>query len=67
MLPIEVKAGTIGKMKSLRLFMQKKGLTKGLRCSLENFGVLNIENEAQPMEILIVPAYAIGRFGTVIT
>ncbi|MDE6866259.1 MAG: ATP-binding protein, partial [Muribaculaceae bacterium] len=30
-LPIEVKAGTSGKMKSLRLFMQKKNLTYAVR------------------------------------
>ena len=56
MLPIEVKAGTSGKMKSLRLFMQKKSLTKGVRCSLENFGGLNIENEPVQREIFIVDA-----------
>lgn len=63
-LPVEVKAGTSGKMKSLRLFLQKKELKKGLRCSLENFGSLIIETEKELKEILIIPAYAIGRFGT---
>lgn len=38
--PIEVKAGTSGKMKSLRLFMNRKGLSAGIRSSLENFGLL---------------------------
>ena len=41
-LPIEVKAGTSGKMKSLRLFMQKKNLNHAVRTSLENFGSLEI-------------------------
>ena len=63
-LPVEVKAGTSGKMKSLRLFMQKKELSVGLRCSLENFGSLRIETEKGEKEILIIPAYAIGRYGT---
>ena len=38
--PIEVKSGIIGKMKSLRLFMRRKHLLYGKRCSLENFGML---------------------------
>ncbi|MBD5289916.1 MAG: ATP-binding protein [Bacteroides sp.] len=63
-LPLEVKAGTSGKMKSLRLFMEKKNLTTGLRCSLENFGRLEISNGNSPAEILIIPAYAISRYGT---
>lgn len=63
-LPVEVKAGTSGKMKSLRLFMQKKELRLGLRCSLENFGSIGIETEKGKKEILIIPAYAIGRYGT---
>ena len=37
-LPIEVKAGTRGGMKSLWQFMREKKLTTAIRCSLENFG-----------------------------
>ena len=37
-LPVEVKAGTQGGMKSLWLFMREKKLTEVVRCSLENFG-----------------------------
>lgn len=37
-LPVEIKSGVTGKMKSLRLFMQKKHILKAKRCSLENFG-----------------------------
>ena len=37
-LPIEVKAGTQGGMKSLWIFMREKHLTEAVRCSLENFG-----------------------------
>ncbi|MGM9707780.1 MAG: ATP-binding protein [Prevotella sp.] len=36
-IPVEVKAGVTGKMKSLRLFMRRKHLLLGKRCSLENF------------------------------
>lgn len=63
-LPIEVKAGTSGKMKSLRLFMNKKNLTAGIRTSLENFGLLEIsdnDDAGQPVKraIGILPLYAL--------
>ena len=47
MLPIECKAGTSGKMKSLRVFMKQKHLTDAIRCSLENFSLL--ENQEKTM------------------
>ena len=54
--PIEVKAGTKGAMQSLRLFMDEKRCTKGIRTSMENFGILeNIE---------IFPMYAIANIAT---
>lgn len=37
-LPVEIKAGTQGGMKSLWMFMREKRLTDAIRCSLENFG-----------------------------
>lgn len=52
-LPLEIKAGTSGSMKSLHTFMQAKGLTRGLRSSLENFGALE--------QIEILPLYALGN------
>ena len=62
-LPIECKAGTSGKMKSLRVFMRQKHLTDAIRCSLENFSLL--ENEDKKDEnalrrIAINPLYAIS-------
>lgn len=60
-LPIEVKSGTSGKMKSLRLFMQKKGIKTAVRTSLENFNVLNFDDNGTVREIDIVPIYAIGN------
>lgn len=65
-LPIEVKAGTSGKMKSLRLFMKKKGVTVGIRTSLENFGHIDIsdtDNTGQPIRrvIGILPLYAVWQ------
>ncbi|MDE6270441.1 MAG: ATP-binding protein [Muribaculaceae bacterium] len=63
-LPIEVKAGTSGKMKSLRLFMNRKGLMAGIRSSLENFGLIEVEDaddKGQPIRraIGILPLYAV--------
>lgn len=63
-LPIEVKAGTSGKMKSLRVFMNKKGLQAGIRSSLENFGRLEVadtDDNGQPVKrvIGILPLYAV--------
>ena len=39
-LPIECKSGTSGKMKSLHYFMKQKHLSYAIRCSLENFALL---------------------------
>lgn len=58
-LPIEVKSGTSGKMKSLRMFMESKKLSIAIRTSLENFNVLNVDDN---MKILIVPLYAITNY-----
>ena len=38
--PIECKAGTSGKMKSLYEFMRQKHLTEAVRCSMENFSAI---------------------------
>jgi predicted AAA+ superfamily ATPase len=53
--PLEVKAGTSGKMKSLRIFMEKKKITRAIRCSLENFS--RLENDG----IDIIPLYALSN------
>lgn len=50
-MPIEVKSGSKGSMQSMRLFMQQKGLARGIRTSLENFCVYD--------DILLYPLYAI--------
>lgn len=65
-IPIEVKAGTSGKMKSLRLFLNKKGLTVGIRSSLENFDILELSDtdgggQLQRRTIAILPLYAVWR------
>lgn len=62
-LPVEVKAGTQGGMKSLWLFMREKGLVEAVRCSLENFGTFNYtdnEDKAAVRHVRIFPLYAIS-------
>lgn len=56
-LPIEVKSGTSGKMKSLRMFMENRSLKVGVRTSLENFGILT--DASSGSSIVIIPLYAI--------
>jgi uncharacterized protein len=52
-IPIEVKAGTTGKMKSLHLFLDEKQSKIGIRTSLENFGSYN--------QITTMPLYSLGQ------
>ena len=63
-LPIECKAGTSGKMKSLHVFMRQKHLTEAIRCSLENFSQLenqDRQDENAIRRITINPLYAISN------
>lgn len=59
-LPIEVKSGGSGKMKSLRMFMDSRQLSRGIRTSLENFG--QISSADGLTAICIIPLYAIYNF-----
>jgi hypothetical protein len=62
-LPIEVKAGTQGGMKSLWLFMREKKLSEAIRCSLENFGAFDYcDKEANNTmrHVRICPLYALS-------
>jgi uncharacterized protein len=52
-IPIEVKSGKRGPMKSMHLFLQEKKSEYGIRCSAENFG--SFEN------IRVIPLYAAGN------
>lgn len=63
-LPIECKAGTSGKMKSLHLFMRQKHLNDAVRCSLENFSLLESIDKQDgngQRRIRIIPLYAISN------
>ena len=50
--PIEVKAGVSGSMKSMYQFISDKHLQYGIRTSLENFGALE--------KVQIIPLYALS-------
>lgn len=64
--PVEVKAGVSGKMKSLRLFMRRKHLLEAKRCSLENFGKLEFTDTEDTLHttdvkhIYIHPLYSMS-------
>lgn len=63
-LPIECKSGVSGKMKSLHLFMRQKQLTDAIRCSLENFALLESHDKQQAdavRRIQVMPLYAISN------
>ncbi|MBD5309494.1 MAG: ATP-binding protein [Bacteroides sp.] len=65
--PLEVKSGVTGKMKSLRVFLNKKNMKVGIRASLENFGKLTIKETSDSngckieieRTIGILPLYAV--------
>ena len=63
-LPIEVKAGNQGGMKSLWTFMHDKHLSEAIRCSLENFGSFNYtdtEDANNIRHVNIIPLYAVSK------
>lgn len=63
-LPIEVKAGMKGGMKSLWIFMREKSLSSAVRCSLENFNHFEyIDREASDAirKVEIFPLYALSN------
>jgi len=52
-LPVEVKSGSHGRMKSLKIFMEERGLQTGVRLSEENAGRCG--------SIVVLPLYAAGN------
>lgn len=63
-LPVEVKAGMRGGMKSLWIFMREKELVSAVRCSLENFGrfeYIDPEDSNAIRKVEICPLYAISN------
>lgn len=69
-LPIEVKAETQGGMKSLWIFMREKKLQNAIRCSLENFGAFDYEDNetgGEVRHIQICPLYAISQINNLLS
>ena len=63
-LPLEIKSGTQGGMKSLWIFMREKKLIHGVRCSLENFGTLSYtdkEDDDAVRNVTICPLFAMSQ------
>jgi predicted AAA+ superfamily ATPase len=61
-IPVEVKAGTRGRMQSLYRFMTEKDASRGARTSLENFASISANIGGKTRQVEVVPLYAIGRF-----
>lgn len=57
-LPIEVKAGATGRLKSLKLFMQEKNSSVGLRISQNNLSLHDT--------ILSIPLYMISQINRLV-
>ena len=55
-IPVEVKAGTKGQMRSMYLFMKEQNLKKGIRVSMDNFSKYG--------KIVGFPLYAIRNIVT---
>ncbi|MDR0891486.1 MAG: ATP-binding protein [Mediterranea sp.] len=53
-IPLEIKSGTKGSMRSLLLFLEEKGSSYGLRSSMENFSTYQ--------NVKVCPLYALGDF-----
>ncbi|WP_315542003.1 DUF4143 domain-containing protein [Capnocytophaga leadbetteri] len=68
-LPIEVKAGTQGGMKSLWQFMREKKLKNAIRASLENFDVFTYtDTEEEAIRTAwVCPLFALSQINKVIT
>ena len=63
-LPLEVKAGVQGGMKSLWDFMRDKKLSQAIRCSLENFGkfdYIDPKDDNAVRHVEVVPLYVISQ------
>ena len=66
-IPVEVKSGTQGGMKSLWLFMREKQVRRAVRCSLENFGQFDYvdrEDNDSVRHVDICPLYAMAQMGS---
>lgn len=62
-LPVEVKSGTQGGMKSLWMFMAEKRLRQAVRCSLENFGAFDYQDAScgEVRHVVVCPLFALSQ------
>ena len=68
-LPIEVKAEKQGGMKSLWIFLRERKLKKAIRCSLENYGAFDYQDQEASgavRHVQICPLYAISQMDSVL-
>lgn len=67
--PLEVKAGVQGGMKSLWEFMREKNITQAVRCSLENFGAFDYtdtKSDNAIRHVTICPLYAVSQMHNIL-
>ena len=62
-IPVEVKAGTKGRMQSLYRFVAEKQASYGVRTSLENFSRLSANVGDKTINVDVIPLYAISGLG----
>ena len=65
-IPIEVKSGSTGSMKSLHTFMQQKGLSLAVRINSDNPSLTKVDvktSEGKPVayQLLSLPFYLLGQ------
>lgn len=64
--PVEVKAGTTGRLKSLHVFLQRKGRDFGVRFSTDKPSLMDATTsiaraEPMPFRLLSLPLYMVGQ------
>ena len=63
-LPVEIKSGTRGGMKSLWSFLREKQLDNAVRCSLENFGTFDYADtldNGRLRHVALCPLFALSQ------
>jgi predicted AAA+ superfamily ATPase len=61
-IPIEVKSGSTGALKSLHIFMKERGFKKAIRFCLQQPSTITIEtSDLHSFELITLPFYLIGQ------
>jgi hypothetical protein len=74
-IPIEVKAGKSGSMKSLHVFMKKKKLSRAVRFDLQQHSQQEVKtsistgNSSTPVKYALInlPLYAVGQLESILS